>query len=134
MASNANHMVDRLSYHACGGTILHGGTGEQAHSYCDRCRAFAYDSADEPVPDGTDREANRQAWDDGEDTSPAAEVRARWGFECRVRGQWSSEHCGQQDASNTFEAREEAEAELPRLADVLGCDPSDVRVAQIEVL
>jgi hypothetical protein len=29
--------------HTCGGTILTGGTGDQAHLYCDRCRAFTHD-------------------------------------------------------------------------------------------
>lgn len=69
------YMTDRLQYHACGGTILHGGSGEQAHSYCDRCRAFAYDSADlDELPTGTDKAANRKAWDYGEECSPDAEV------------------------------------------------------------
>lgn len=63
---------DRAERHACGGTILSGGVGEQAHHYCDRCRAFAYGEAD--VPDGTDESANRAAWDAGDDESPAAEA------------------------------------------------------------
>lgn len=60
--------------HTCGGTILIGGSGEQAHSYCDRCRAFLYNSADdaEDFPTGTDIEANRAAWDDGDERSPEA--------------------------------------------------------------
>jgi hypothetical protein len=65
-----NHMQDTLLHHACGGTILHGGSGEQAHSYCDRCGAFAYDSAECDVPDGTDPIANHAAWDEGEECSP----------------------------------------------------------------
>lgn len=71
--NNAAHMTDRLTIHACGGTILHGGSGEQAHSYCDRCHAFLYDSAEaegEEFPSGTDEERNCQYWDDGEDCSP----------------------------------------------------------------
>lgn len=56
--------------HACGGTILVGGSGEDRHHYCDRCRAFAY--GDVEVPDGVDEEANREAWDNGDDESPAA--------------------------------------------------------------
>lgn len=56
--------------HACGGTILVGGSGEQVHHYCDRCRAFAYGDADVPV--GTDEKANREAWDAGEEQSPDA--------------------------------------------------------------
>ena len=53
-----------LSLHACGGTLLAG----PDHSYCDRCAAFAYDGA--PVPPGTDRTANRAAWDAGDEASP----------------------------------------------------------------
>ncbi len=57
--------------HLCGGTILTGGAGEQAHRYCDRCRAYTHDlSAD--VPSGTDEAANRAAWDAGEEQSPEA--------------------------------------------------------------
>lgn len=52
------------SLHACGGTLLAG----PDHSYCDRCAAFAYDGA--PVPSGTDRAANRAAWDAGDEASP----------------------------------------------------------------
>ena len=59
-------------YHVCGGTILTGGSGQQAHSYCDRCGAFAYDYTDEELPSGTDPKANRAAWDAGDDTSPEA--------------------------------------------------------------
>lgn len=54
--------------HACGGTILVGGSGEQVHHYCDRCRAFAY--GDDEVPAGSDERANREAWDAGEEQSP----------------------------------------------------------------
>jgi hypothetical protein len=53
-----------LPLHACGGTLLAG----PDHSYCDRCAAFAYDGA--PVPSGTDRAANRAAWDAGDEASP----------------------------------------------------------------
>lgn len=60
----------------CGGTILTGGAGEQAHIYCDRCHAFTYTSTGETVPGGTDREANRAAWDAGDDRSPADAVQA----------------------------------------------------------
>ena len=52
--------------HNCGGQILDGGD----HSYCDHCRAFAYDDA--PVPSGTSQKANRKAWDDGDASSPDA--------------------------------------------------------------
>ena len=67
------HATDTYRYHeGCGGTILSGGAGEQAHDYCDRCGAFRYDSADEPFPSGSDRDANRRAYDDGDDRSPDA--------------------------------------------------------------
>jgi len=57
--------------HECGGTILAGDMGsDQPHSYCDRCGAFAY--GDNPVPDGTDQEANQTAYDAGKDSSPCA--------------------------------------------------------------
>jgi hypothetical protein len=61
--------------HPCGGTILTGGSGEQAHHYCDRCGAFAYDSyLDEgnAFPDGTNKTANQEAYDAGEECSPKA--------------------------------------------------------------
>ena len=58
---------------------------------------------------------------------------ARWGFEGLVNGQWHDAHVGTQDASNTYETREEAESELSRLAEALGCEVSTVRVARIEV-
>jgi hypothetical protein len=68
-----NHMADRLTYHACGGTILTGGSGDQAHEYCDRCGAFRYVSDDAPTfPAGTDETANRNAWDAGHERSPDA--------------------------------------------------------------
>lgn len=55
------------NYHVCGGTILSAGCGDQAHSYCDRCGAFTYTG---DVPEGSDRAANRAAWDAGDDRSP----------------------------------------------------------------
>ena len=64
--------MNTYSTHACGGTILHGGSGEQEHAYCDRCRAYAYTASDRDVPDGTDPAANRAAWDDGDEASPEA--------------------------------------------------------------
>lgn len=54
--------------HACGGTILVGGAGEQRHRYCDSCRAFVYGDGD--VPSGVDPVANRKAWDNGDESSP----------------------------------------------------------------
>lgn len=59
--------------HNCGGTVLTGASGEQAHLYCDRCGAFTYDT-DAELPTGTDKAANRRAYDDGEQCSPDAEV------------------------------------------------------------
>jgi hypothetical protein len=66
--------MDNISLHSCGGTILHGGLGTPltSHKYCDRCQAFTYDLAGE-VPSGTDRKANRRAYDRGEDESPEVE-------------------------------------------------------------
>lgn len=59
--------------HECGGTILAGGAGEQAHKYCDRCRAFTYD-LDGEVPSGCNIPTNRAAWDGGESVSPPADA------------------------------------------------------------
>ncbi len=64
------------TYHAgCGGLILSGGhewpssggaNVPTAYHYCERCRAFRYDDDDvEAFPSGTDKKANRAAWDDG---------------------------------------------------------------------
>jgi hypothetical protein len=50
--------------HDCGGTILDGSD----HRYCDNCRAFSYRVR---FPSGIDIEANRKAWDNGEEMSPA---------------------------------------------------------------
>ena len=51
--------------HECGGTIATGGSGEQAHQYCDRCHAFSYDLTD-ALPSGTDLVLNKRAWDNGD--------------------------------------------------------------------
>jgi hypothetical protein len=62
--------------HVCGGTILSGGSGEQAHIYCDRCSAFTHDADDieaNRLPSGTDKALNQQASDDGAESSPEAE-------------------------------------------------------------
>ena len=62
--------------HDCGGTILSGGSGDQAHYYCDRCRAFRYASDhNEEFPSGTDRDANTQSWDGGDERSPGCRLR-----------------------------------------------------------
>jgi len=41
---------------------------------------------------------------------------------------WTDDGIGEQDESNTFDTRDAALAELPRLAKVLECDESDLRV------
>lgn len=56
-----------------------------------------------------------------------------FGFESRIDGRWSDTACGVQDRSNYLATREEAEAELPRLAEALGLDAADVRVVVREV-
>lgn len=64
------------SRHACGGTVLSAGGGDQKHLYCDRCGAFVYllgrDVEDVELPPGTDRAANKAAFDNADDQSPAA--------------------------------------------------------------
>lgn len=62
--------------HDCGGTILIGGTVDQEHTYCDRCGAFRYGVA-HILPTGTDPEANAEAWNAGDNASPA------FGWTCR---------------------------------------------------
>lgn len=37
------HANDCCHRHSCGGTILTGGSGDQSHTYCDRCDWVAYD-------------------------------------------------------------------------------------------
>jgi hypothetical protein len=65
------HATDNYTRHNCGGTILEGGSGEQRHKYCDRCRAYTYDM-DAAMPTGVDSATNRAAWDDGDEASPMA--------------------------------------------------------------
>ena len=58
----------------------------------------------------------------------------RFGFEALLTdGSWSQEAAGQQNASNTFATRDEAEKELPALAAALECSVAEVRVVAIEV-
>ena len=57
--------------HVCGGTILVGGSGDLEIQYCDRCGAFTHDM-EADLPDGTDADANEQAWSDGDEQSPDA--------------------------------------------------------------
>lgn len=68
-----------MTTHTCGGTIATHQSPDPAaeprdYRYCDRCGAFSYEEGD--LPEGTDRAANKEAWDDGEDCSPDAEVRS----------------------------------------------------------
>lgn len=65
------HENNRTSYHVCGGTILYGFGGDSGQYYCDRCGAFTHD-VDGELPDGTDPEANREAFDSGDIESPSA--------------------------------------------------------------
>lgn len=53
-----------------------------------------------------------------------------YGFETLSDGTWSREACGEQNASNLFATREEAEAKLPDLAKALECAAEQVRVAE----
>lgn len=56
----------------CGGTVLSGASGTpQAHTYCDRCGAYTHVDCD-PLPTGTDKAANKEAWDRGDESSPDA--------------------------------------------------------------
>lgn len=80
---NSMNSIDTTKIHACGGTILSGGSGKQAHRYCDRCRAFAYVGS---VPSGTDEATNRAAWDAGDEMSPYAAEAENGGSEfCETR-------------------------------------------------
>lgn len=62
-----------IARHACGGAIWAHLAFDQDpdttphHLWCDGCRAFA--PAGEPFPTGTDRAANRAAWEAGEPRS-----------------------------------------------------------------
>lgn len=71
-----SHMNDTLTYHACGGTVLDGGSDDQVHRYCDRCGAFRYYNGASTValPSGVDADANRAAYDRGDDESPEADA------------------------------------------------------------
>ena len=66
-----------MTYHnheGCGGTIATGGSGETAHWYCDRCGAFTYhDPSEHGFPTGTNKTANREAYDNEDDRSPEKE-------------------------------------------------------------
>lgn len=69
-----SYATDRQTTHECGGTILVGASGEQAHHYCDHCGAYRYDSCDGDMPTGTDSRANRAAWDEGKECSPDSDA------------------------------------------------------------
>lgn len=58
----------------------------------------------------------------------------KYGFELLTENNtWDASCCRTQDRSNTFDTAVQAQAELPRLAEVLGVDPERLRVAEIEV-
>jgi hypothetical protein len=57
------------------------------------------------------------------------EMRTEQGW--RACGHFVDEACGTQDASNYFDARAAAEADLPQLAAVLECDVADLRVVEV---
>ena len=69
MALNTRSMDTHA--HTCGGTILV--DESEGRTYCDRCGAYRH--GDGPLPTGTDREANRQAYDDGDEASPNTEAK-----------------------------------------------------------
>ena len=56
-----------LELHACGGVILSATHDGHHYYYCDECRAFVYDDADDTtMPTGINRQVNGAAWDAGE--------------------------------------------------------------------
>ena len=54
-------------------------------------------------------------------------------FECwnTDENRWDREMVGEQDASNRFATHDQAVAELPRLAEVLGIDVEHLRVVEV---
>ena len=54
--------------HVCGGTIVISHPYKVQLNRCCKCHAFSWATA--PVPDGTDPQANGQAYDDGDEHSP----------------------------------------------------------------
>jgi len=68
------------------------------------------------------------------DEGGCVNMATKYGFELLTENDtWDASRCGAQDRSNTFDTAEQAQAELPRLAEVLGIDPERLRVAEIEV-
>lgn len=66
------------------------------------------------------------------DAEAQASTDGRFGFEVRAEtGQWTREGAGQQDGSNAFATREDAEREIPQLAATLKCDPAEIRVVAL---
>lgn len=69
--------TNTITIHDCGGAIIDGTAHIYSgvsvdYRYCQDCGAFVYaddDRADD-MPNGTDREANRAAWDGGDTRSP----------------------------------------------------------------
>lgn len=66
--------INTFNHHrGCGGTLLVAASGTpDAYEYCDRCGAFRFDVDGDmdDFPTGTDREANREAFENGEECSP----------------------------------------------------------------
>lgn len=63
--------------HDCGGTILAGdpvsaGPDAPAYWHCERCDAFRFADLPGCFPSGTNREANREAWNAADLCSPDA--------------------------------------------------------------
>lgn len=56
-----------------------------------------------------------------------------YGFEMLVDGRWDPYAPGETTRSNAFDTREEAAAQLPRLAEVLACDLGDLRVVEVQL-
>jgi len=81
--------------HECGGAILTG-ENEGQYDYCDQCSAYSYEG---PVPSGTDKVANRKAWDDAAPRSPDGAPDEE--PQCES-GQWSGTQCSD-TATTTIE-------------------------------
>lgn len=63
------HASDSQRIHECGGTILYTAGNDDPMHYCDRCGAFAYGGRQ--IPSGSNEDANREAFDAGDEASPA---------------------------------------------------------------
>ena len=61
-----------IAKHECGGTILVGTVNTDTYHYCGKCEAFQFVGMSVSFPNGTDKLANRKAWDMMEQKSPHA--------------------------------------------------------------